>query len=151
MDTKQYFDKLGRIYKDGDAITVHFDISDKTAPFLIKCGVLTTDEPDEHVLYKKAVEWFKFIVESIKEVKPHEIIDPDFLYLELLRFMAIELDREYEDHILKCKSTYTVCPTYYNYRPVSPLMYKCLPLFRSKEEAQMAINVFRQIEDLNII
>lgn len=149
MGTKQYFDKLGRIYKDGDAITVHFDISDKTAPFLIKCGVLTTGEPNEHILYKKAVEWFKFLVETTKESNKN--IDPNFLCLRLYKFMAIELDREYEDHILKCKSTYTVSPTCYSYIPASPLMYKCLPLFRSKEEAQMAINVFQQIEDLNII
>lgn len=149
MGTKQYFDKLGRIYKDGDAITVHFDISNKTAPFLIELGVLTTNMPAEYDLYKKAVEWFRFIVETAKE--SHKDTDPDSLYLKLYRFLAIELDRRYNDHIIRCESTYTTSPANYDYKAISPRMYKCLPLFRSKKDVQMAINVFQKIEDLNII
>jgi hypothetical protein len=173
MSTKKYYTRAGEEVKMGDvlrrerrgdyfAIIQEFTVLPNSISKLIKKGLIVEREDPEKGPLKseKDVEYYLRKIcqkSSLNEENSMEFlftllnICPASLYTMFLREIAIDLDANYEDHISNSPDIYVVdiiSMKVYNLRKGCIKDYKNLAAFRSVREAQIALGLLEELQNL---
>ena len=135
-------------------------VTKDSLPILIEAGIVTTTKPAKSVVETKVPMELEYYIQKIADklgwkvekvynyLNSVDAILPAAAFSMVLREIAIELDKKYEDHIEKSPEIYVISMLNGRITKANKIHiknYRNFAAFRTMEEAKMACKIKRDI------